>query len=337
MKFSKNHELFRPFYGGFGHILKFHRVIPAQQKGIRFNQDLEVTPEELENCIKFCLERNYDIISLDDLYIRLQKKNNKLPNNFVVFTFDDGYVDCYRHAYPILRKYHVPFSVNISPGLIECRSLVWWYLLEDLLLHHRSVILVNRQEKVVYNCRKKLEKCVVFRRLRKQILNAGKAEYHQLLDQLFQRYHVDATGQSVSLLMTWEQIREMARDPLVTIAAHTDQHLPLSRCPEGEVIEEISRSREQIEQAIGRPVEHFAYPYGHREAGSREFAIVKSLGFKTGITTRFGNIFPEHHQHLESLPSLYKIGNIGKAKFLDVLTSGAISALSYKMNKVITV
>ncbi len=336
LRFSKAHEVFRPFYGGSGHILKFHRVIPPSHNGFSLNHDLEVTPSEFENCIKYCLKKNYDIISLDELHNLFQKGENP-PNKFVLFTFDDGYLDCYKYAYPLLKKYGVPFSINLCPGLMERRAFVWWYLLEDLILHHRNLTIEQSHQEINYECETGIKKYLVFQHLRKQILAADEAEYHLLLNNLFTRYNVPAAQKSSSMILTWDHVREMNRDPLVTMAAHTDHHLPLSPLSEARVREEIGRSREIIEDQIGAEVEHFAYPYGHREAGRREFAIVKSLGFKTGITTRFGNIFPEHHDFPESLPSLYKISKIRKDKFLDVFTSGAISALAYRLNRVITV
>jgi hypothetical protein len=192
-------------------------------------------------------------------------------------------------------------------------------------------------KKLNLQCGTRLEKSIAFGCLRHEILSASQREYEQLIETLFERYHPDMVGRSRSLLMGWDQVREMSRDPLVTIAAHTDHHFPLSRLPAEKVREEIERSRERIEAQIGLKVEHFAYPYGHREAGRREFAIVKGLGLKTGITTRFGNIFPQHYGYLEALPSLYKIGKIPKDKSLDVFTSGVVTALTYKLNKVITV
>jgi peptidoglycan/xylan/chitin deacetylase (PgdA/CDA1 family) len=337
LKISGVHNLFRPIYGGIGHIFKFHRVIPASKNGVRFNLDLEITPAELENCLKYCLENDYQIISLDELHYFLKEKKGKPPKRFALFTFDDGYVDTYHYAYPIFMKYEVPFSINISPGLIDREATVWWYLLENLLLHHQTLIVDGDREPITYKCGKRLEKYIAFRRLRQQVLTAEEPGHNNPLEQLFARYQVDAPSESASLLMTWDQVQNMSRNSLVTIAAHTDHHLPLSRLSEKEVREEIIGSREKIEQHIGKKVEHFAYPFGHREAGRREFAIIKSLNFKTGITTRFGNIFPEHQHHLESLPSLYKIGTIAKDKFLDVFTSGAVSALAYKMKKVITI
>jgi len=68
---------------------------------------------------------------------------------------------------------------------------------------------------------------------------------------------------------------------------------------------ELAASRDIIARALGRPVWHFAYPYGApTTAGPREFAIARELGFKSAVTTRPGMIFAEHREHLHALPRL---------------------------------
>ena len=95
--------------------------------------------------------------------------------------------------------------------------------------------------------------------------------------------------------LTWEEIKTLSDDPLCTIGAHTVNHFPLSRLSEEQLKFEIQYSKERIESFINKTVNHFAYPFGkQREASIREFEMVKELGFKTGTTTRIGNIFQEH-------------------------------------------
>jgi peptidoglycan/xylan/chitin deacetylase (PgdA/CDA1 family) len=127
----------------------------------------------------------------------------------------------------------------------------------------------------------------------------------------------------------------MSRDPLVTIGGHTMNHKPLGKLTEEKIRQEIEGSVARIEEQIGKKVEHFSYPFGRRECGPREFAMVKEMGFKTAVTTRFTNIFPEHRDHLECLPRIYKIGEIPLERYLDVLTSGALSAMVYRFQRIV--
>jgi peptidoglycan/xylan/chitin deacetylase (PgdA/CDA1 family) len=90
----------------------------------------------------------------------------------------------------------------------------------------------------------------------------------------------------------------------------------------------MTESRARIENELQRRVLHFAYPYGDRiAAGAREFALARSAGYKTAVTTRPGMIFTENAEHLAALPRLSLNGNYQDERILPVLTSGAATAL----------
>jgi peptidoglycan/xylan/chitin deacetylase (PgdA/CDA1 family) len=87
-------------------------------------------------------------------------------------------------------------------------------------------------------------------------------------------------------------------------------------------------SRARIESALDRPVLHLAYPYGDRiAAGTREFALARTYGFKTAVTTRPGMVFRETADHLTALPRVSLNGNYQDVRILPVLTSGAATAM----------
>ena len=87
--YSQIHLLTKPFYGGMGQILMFHRVVASTGKlRIHNHESLEISPEYLENLILFYKKKDYQFLSLDDV---LKIKHQERPKNkFVVFTFDDG-------------------------------------------------------------------------------------------------------------------------------------------------------------------------------------------------------------------------------------------------------
>jgi len=112
LTYSGSFLLTKPVYAGLGHILVFHRVIPKSKSPRVANTEIEVTPEYLEGIIKYFNKRHYHFISLDELYDVL--KGKKLDNRFVIFTFDDGYIDNLIYAYPIFKKYNVPFTIYVA-------------------------------------------------------------------------------------------------------------------------------------------------------------------------------------------------------------------------------
>ena len=128
--------------------------------------------------------------------------------------------------------------------------------------------------------------------------------------------------------MSWEDIAELSRDPLVTIGAHTVNHPMLKKTSDRVARSEMEMSRAVIESAIGIRAEHFAYPVGDpTSAGTREFALAAELGFKTAVTTQPGVLFREHRHHLTALPRISLNGEYQQLRYLPVLMSGTATAM----------
>ena len=71
----------------------------------------------------------------------------------------------------------------------------------------------------------------------------------------------DIIGRST---VTWRQLRLMATDSLVTIAAHSVTHPPnLTTLPDYELEWEVIESKHILETRLGIPIRHFTYPAGH--------------------------------------------------------------------------
>ena len=60
--------------------------------------------------------------------------------------------------------------------------------------------------------------------------------------------------------LSWSAVRDMAATGLVTFGSHTHGHLLLDRLPPAEAADELDRSRQLIEDEVGAPAHHFAYP-----------------------------------------------------------------------------
>ncbi len=77
-----------------------------------------ITPVNLfEAQIKLLFKKGFNSIRLQELYNHM-KYNNKLPDNPIVLTFDDGYLDNWVYAFPILKKYGERKKNKISIGMV---------------------------------------------------------------------------------------------------------------------------------------------------------------------------------------------------------------------------
>lgn len=330
------HHLFKPFYSGIGHILMFHRVVPdTNTKRIHNHLSLEITPEHFEQTINFFIKEKYTFISLDQLYDGY--KRGVLPKKkFVVITFDDGYKDNLEIAYPILKKYDIPFTVYITTAIPNKNAILWWYILEDMIRDLDTINFSWNGEKYTYNGRTPSEKEIAFELIQNFVhKNFAIDTYSELLKAIFKDFQTDLTKYSSILGMNWDEIRELNSDPLACIGAHTVNHYPLSRIPYEDLVSEIKNSKVDLEKQLGQPVEHFAYPYGKiGSASSREFECAKNLGFKTATTTNIGNIFKEHGNQLESLPRI-NINRVTNGHVLKMQTSGLLPMIIHKGKKMI--
>ena len=282
----------------------FHRVCPDRSKQrIRGNAGLEVTPEYLENTIEFLRQNNYEIVSLSQAAKILNEGYKE--KKFAVFTFDDGYSDNFIHAYPILKKHRVPFTVYVTTNFPDGKAVLWWYLLEDLILKETIIEFQLNGLKYKFLCVHLWQIEWAYQEIHRLILNSSSSNLNQRIRQVFENYEIDFHKKTSELALTWEQIREMSEDPLVEIGAHTISHPVLNKLTDSDVLQEIEGSRDKIESEINKKVEYFSYPFGTRnEIGRREFRIAKKCGFKTSTTTSIANIFEEHKDLLEQLPRI---------------------------------
>ena len=97
-------------------ILMYHRVVDERPENSDPYQ-LVISPADFEDQIRYLVEKGYQSIHLDDVpeAVKDGRPRWKKP---VVITFDDGYLDTYTNAFPILRKYGVKATVMLVSNLI---------------------------------------------------------------------------------------------------------------------------------------------------------------------------------------------------------------------------
>lgn len=325
--FSGAHWAMRPFVRGVGVILTLHHVRPSRLDSFQPNRLLEVTPAFFSDVVKSLQRSKIDIVSLDEMCRRMTEGNFR--RRFVCLTFDDGYRDVLQWAYPILRKHDAPFALYIPTSFPDRIGEMWWLALEKVIAgNSRLGLWMNGIEKR-FDCRTASEKRELFEHLYWWLRShETEDEMRLIVRDLCARYGVDMKALCAELCMTWEDIAELAKDPLCTIGAHTVNHVMLKKVPEAAARSEMGMSRSVIEAAIGVWPEHLSYPVGDASAaGSREYRIAAELGFKTAVTTKPGVLFPEHREHLTALPRISLNGEYQQLRYVKVLMSGAATAM----------
>jgi peptidoglycan/xylan/chitin deacetylase (PgdA/CDA1 family) len=325
--FTGAHHLLRPILAGVGAIFMLHHVRPRRDAEFQPNHHLEITPEFLRATLSHLRSSGIDIITIDEVHRRLVERN--FSRRFACFTLDDGYRDNREFALPVMREFDAPFAVYVASDFAEGTGRLWWIALERVIARASAIEAGIGGGTTRLDTSSLAAKQVAFDRLHDWLRGLpGKHDVRREIAALCARHGVDETGISRELCMSWEELKPLAADPLVSIGAHTITHCNLARQTEGFASHEMAVSRARIENALQRPVLHLAYPYGDRiAAGVREFALARAAGFKTAVTTRPGMIFPESAAHLTALPRVSLNGNYQDTRILPVLTSGAATAM----------
>jgi len=325
--FSAAHHLMRPFVAGIGVILTLHHVRPPRADQFQPNRLLEVTPDFLESVVSWLRRSRVDLIDLDEMHRRLTE--GEVGRRFVCMTLDDGYRDTLQFAYPILKKHQVPFTLYIPTSFPDRLGELWWLVLEAVIARNDRVRLLIDGEEQAFECATVADKRHLFDEAYRWLRSLRtEAELRAVVRDLAYRYQVDIAAFCDDLCMTWDELAKLAADPLVTIGAHTVNHVMLAKVPEKSVRSEMDMSRAVIEAALGVRPRHLAYPVGDpTSAGPREFRIAAELGFNTAVTTRPGVLFRAHRAHLLALPRISLHGEHQQLRYVRVLVSGAATAL----------
>ncbi len=325
--FTGAHLLLRPIFGGVGAILTMHHVRPPRPDRFQPNRLLEVTPRFLAGVIRDIRRSGLDLVSLDELHRRLSEGD--FSRRFVCLTFDDGYRDILQWAYPILKEAGAPFAVYVATSFPDRLGELWWLVLEAVIARNDRVGLVIEGRDRIFDCATVAQKRALYDELYWWLRGQpSEIELRSVVRSLAAFYHVDVAAYCSDLCMSWAELAGLAADPLVTIGAHTVNHLMLAKLPKEAARAEMELSASVIEAALSVRPQHLSYPYGDPgSAGAREFEIATGLGFKTAVTTRPGVLFPKHGRHLTALPRISLNGDYQRRRYVRVLLSGSATAM----------
>jgi peptidoglycan/xylan/chitin deacetylase (PgdA/CDA1 family) len=325
--FSGAHLWLRPIFSGLGVIFTLHHVRPRHDACFQPNGHLEVTPAFLREMLTHLRANEIDIVSIDELHRRLIERD--AGRRFACFTFDDGYRDNRDFALPVLREFEAPFTIFVTSEFAQGSGRLWWIALEQVIAKATRIEVEIGGVTTRLDTVSPAAKLDAFQRLHQWL--RGLPTEHDLrreMSALCARHGVNEAAISADLCMSWDELRRLGSEPLITLGAHSLSHCNLAKQSEEIARGEIAGSRTRIEAALQRPVLHMAYPYGDRAAaGTREFALAAAAGFKTAVTTRPGMIFPEIAAHPTALPRVSLNGHYQDARVLPVLTSGAATAM----------
>ncbi len=263
-------------------VLMYHRIINSEYNFWKLN----VSPKTFEQHIRYISE-NYKVLRLDEEWRDIVKADQK----YVVITFDDGYVDNYQFALPILEKYHVPATIFVSTDLIDTDEMYWWDELEKIFIVDKYIGEFTF-DGVLYKVTD--SKCSenVCLTIRNRIKNMPPSKRRKCIRELRLALGLKQSETSVLRCMNTQELRRMAASPYVTIGGHTRSHLSMGSVHPKELLRsEIEESLSILEKKIGKKIDVFAYPFGGTEDRC-DIAdqILLECGIKKSLLVKDGNV-----------------------------------------------
>lgn len=265
-------------------ILCYHRIA----EGVEDPFYLCVSPGNFAAHLEE-VARARELSTLDDVTVPSRRPR-------VVVTLDDGYRDSLTNALPIAESKGVPITVFVTSGILGSRNGLWWDRLGTLLRsrppHVREIDLPVGGQHVRLplgssGIRADLDS------VRRHLLPLQVTEIERALDAVAEQWQVDSAPPPDARTLTSEDLLQLAASDIVTIGAHTVDHVRLRDRPAREQQDTVCGSKRELEQAIGRAVPHFAYPFGRRDAfDDRSVDAVRSAAFDTACTLLPGTARP---------------------------------------------
>ena len=102
-------------------ILMYHYISTPPSATDKIRVGLSVPPEMFEAQVKLLVDNGFTTITLFDLYNTVAT-GQPLPAKPIVLTFDDGYVDNYEQAFPVLKKYGQTGTFFVLTGPTDAKD-----------------------------------------------------------------------------------------------------------------------------------------------------------------------------------------------------------------------
>ncbi|MGH9616663.1 MAG: polysaccharide deacetylase family protein [Acidobacteriaceae bacterium] len=283
----------RVISSGGGLILAFHRVLPTEELNLCYNPHLALSEPAFVSLLEL-LQKDYQVVRLEDLLAN-PRGNGGHPK--LAITFDQGWEDNYRVAFPHLLAYGLPATIFACTGLLDTdQSLpeerfarLWSQCSSRSELEELVVDLNHWGMGATKNRRVWTRQWYWSNELKRMPLNARLL----LLDHLEQRYRMPA-AQSRRFL-TWEQVRIMTRTELVRIGSNTSRHATLCSENDRDIRQELNQARTALWQHTNSASEVLAYPNGMYNRRVQD--VVRSMGVKAAVAS-FPGFFTRHSNPL---------------------------------------
>jgi peptidoglycan/xylan/chitin deacetylase (PgdA/CDA1 family) len=279
-------------------VLMYHRVLPQHAMPLTWShRGIVVTPETFAEQMRF-LRTHFRVLSPAEFEARLTA-GDAFDDGSCLVTFDDGWLDTFTHALPVLRQYQIPALVFLPSAYIGTGAMFWQERLGALL--HTLWRKAQGDVEFAARIRPRLEEfglasvltqpaATVRDHIVEQVRarKAGNsADPFVPVRALADFVGDDAAPHGVDRFMDWEQVRAMGRDG-IAFGVHGDTHRQLTALTAADVQFEFETCKRALEEALGTRPTTVSYPNG--DCNETVVDAARREAFSVGFTTQPGRV-----------------------------------------------
>ena len=273
-------------------VLMYHRVLKSDEMSRSFsNNGIIVHDNTFKKHIEY-LTKHFNIISLQDLIKHLDT-GTPFKDCTCLITFDDGWIDNYTNAFPVLKKYSAPALIFLPIDFIGSGNLFWQeklaYYLHSIAANVADGKNILREKGVIDSI--DLPALQISKQVTSYIASLKKLDNREIDNVLgfylayAQDNHALQSDNGIDSYMNWEQVSTM-HSRGISFGSHAVSHRLLSKFSDMEIEHEVSHSKKTISSRLADKVDSIAYPNG--DFNNNVINKVKKSGYKIAFSTNSG-------------------------------------------------
>lgn len=270
-------------------ILLFHGVIEQQTHPVRnyLGKHLEVC--HFDAMLRKLLEYGKPM-SLNEVNV-YREAGEPFPSRSFAVTFDDGFENNHRIAAPILKALGIPATFFVTTAFVDQNLMSWIDRIEHAVENANREDLRLPWLKTPARIASTAGKIAALEVIRARVKSDRKIDIDALIATVFEQVNVDSCNQGdgpLDLKMSWDQIRDLSRDPLFAIGGHGHSHAILSFLDDAQLAVELDTSLKAFAEQ-GITISDYAYPEGQSHCYSEQvIEALRQRGVRSALTAISG-------------------------------------------------
>jgi len=273
-------------------VLMYHRVIDASHAPLTDSSPGIIVRDQSFEMQMRTLREEFNPISLQGLREYLDN-NVELPERSCLVTFDDGWLDNYEIAWPILNKYQIPAVVCLPCNFMSGDSMFWQ---EEMLMHLTSFLRSGNSMDTTtlsgvlgIDIRTKDPDIDDIRDFVLAQKPLRQEEIREKLQEIKNLSSPERVKGHYNKYISWDQAMEMQSGG-ISFASHALTHRILTRLSSEGICTELVESKRVLTEQLGTEIAAVAYPNGDHD--DRVLSQAHAAGYSIGFSTRSGLFDP---------------------------------------------